>query len=378
MPDPHANHFGVVPPPPPETVEMTGLANRHARALAAIERIDRLLSQGAGLQSIGHLLARQEAVRSSAIEDTVSTVEEVLLYEETRALGPSPHTPLVSSYAAALEDLLPEIAARGRRAFSLATVRQTHKALMRGDPEYRDTPGELRRDVVWIGGAGDISTSTYNPPPPLHVEECLERTLLFMRDDRIADRLTLPLRMAVAHAHFEAVHPFTDGNGRVGRLLLPLMMAADGHEPLFLAGYMESRRDAYYRALQASSLLFDFLPIIEHCFDAIVAAADEAEATLHALQALRRIWLARAKYREGSAALKSLDVLLWHPVVTVDTLSAKLGVTWTAANRAAAQLQDRGVLQRLSSRRRNRAFVAREVLDIIERPFEHAPPLPAR
>src|ERR1700674_4397385 len=121
--------------------------------------------------------------------------------------------------------------------------------------------------------------------------------------------------MAVAHAHFEAVHPFRDGNGRVGRLLLPLMMAAEGHIPLYLSPYIEANKVAYYASLKAAQQRLDWHEAIGFLADAIVGTTHELLATRDALAALRDRWRERRKFRRGSAALEALDVLPHYPVL---------------------------------------------------------------
>ena len=106
---------------------------------------------------------------------------------------------------------------------------------MTGDKDYKDVPGELRKRVVWIGGGKNMASSDFNPPPPSRVPQCMDEQVAYLRTDGMQPfQQSIILRLAIAHSHFEAVHPFRDGNGRVGRLLIPLMMAADGHAPLYL------------------------------------------------------------------------------------------------------------------------------------------------
>jgi Fic family protein len=129
--------------------------------------------------------------------------------------------------------------------FTVQFVQDLHRAVMKGDADYQDVPGELRKIVAWIGGAGHIANSIYNPTPPDDIPACLAETMTYMRCEGLqAMAQSLIVRMSVAHSHFEAVHPFRDGNGRVDRLLLPLMMAAEGLTPIYLSPYIEAHKQA--------------------------------------------------------------------------------------------------------------------------------------
>lgn len=184
---------------------------------------------------------------------------------------------------------------------------------------------------------------------------------------------SLIARMAIAHAHFEAVHPYRDGNGRVGRLLLPLMMAADGKVPLYLSPYIEAHKPAYYDALKAAQQRLDWAAMVAFIADAISGTVDELMATRAALVRLGGMWRARRRYRDKSAALRALDLLPDYPVITAGRLGERLGVSAPAANAAIAQLVEAGVLVERTGYRRNRVFVAQEVLRVLNRPFGAEP-----
>jgi Fic family protein len=183
--------------------------------------------------------------------------------------------------------------------------------------------------------------------------------------------------MAVAHAHFEAVHPFADGNGRVGRLLLPLMMAAEGQVPLYLSPFIEANRTAYYAALKAAQQRLEWHEVVGFLADAIAGTVDELLTTRRALENIRHIWLSRRRFRAGSAALRALDFLPHYPVATVGRLAVLLDVSWPQAAQAASQLVEVGILEERTGYRRNRLFTAREALAIINRPFGEEPILPS-
>jgi Fic family protein len=189
---------------------------------------------------------------------------------------------------------------------------------------------------------------------------------------------SLIARMAIGHAHFEAVHPFRDGNGRVGRLLLPLMMKADGRTPLYLSPYIEAHKPAYSASLKAAQQRLDWAEAVGSMARAVIGTVDEVLATRTALLALAELWQGRRKFRAGSAALRAIDLLPHYPVLTIAQLAKLLGVTFAAAGRAADQLAQAGILAERTGQRSYRVFAAQEALSFINRPFGEAPILPGR
>ena len=368
LPEPHAAHYGVVPARPPVTgIGLGAAAGRHAAAMTALGEAAEIQRGLPDAYLLSRMLARREAVSSSAMEGTQSTLDELLLLEEGG--GASRATEQVRDYARVLEAHLPRFSTEGPGAFGIDEFLRLHRAVMSSDPTHRGIPGALRERVVWIGG-GDISTSTFNPPPPGDVPICLEGTAEYLRAD-LGQLLTQSLltRMAVAHAHFEAVHPFQDGNGRVGRLLWPLMMAAEGSPPLYLSPYVEANRGAYYEALRQAQQRERWEAIVGFVSDAVVGTVAELKAILADLGTLAEAWRASLVPRKGSAVQRTLPLLAHHPVVTVKRLETLLGVSAPAANAAVARLAAEGILRERTGYDRNRVFVATDVLRVLNRPF---------
>lgn len=377
LPAPYQAHYGVVPPPPPEeAVSVVPVLARLSRADAALARVETLAGELADPYLISRILPRREAVSSSAIEGTNSTLDELLSIEETEDAAASAAAAQVRDYALTLDTLVPRARAEGRAIFTTALARELHGSVMHGDTRYQDVPGKLRSRVVWIGG-GDIAYSTYNPPPPTDIPAALDDSTRYMRCEGMQLMLqSLITRLAIGHAHFEAVHPFRDGNGRVGRLLLPLMMVAEGYLPLYLSPYIEAHGRDYHEALAAAQQRLEWHQVVGFISDAIIATVGELLVTRNALVSLNRVWRARRKFRHGSAALRALDVLPHYPVLTVNRLAEILGVTFPAASGAIEQLGEAGVLRERTGYARNRVFTAPEALSIINRPFGEAPILP--
>jgi Fic family protein len=373
-PEPYQHHYGIVPAAPPETGTVLGaVAYRHTAAIAAIAKIDHFVRSLDDPYHIGRILVRQEAVSSSSIEGTNSTLDELLgleeQVEEVRAEALQ-----VRDYAALLERVVPMARKRGSAVFDRKLVEEIHRQVMTHDPDYRDVPGQLRSGVVWIGGIRNIAQSTYNPAPPDHVARCLDESLSYLRDEGMqAMAQSVVERMAIAHAHFEAVHPFRDGNGRVGRLLMPLVMAANGHVPLYLSPYIEAHNGAYVEALEASQQRLEWAEIIGFMSDAIVGTVAELHVTRRALAGLGDSWKARRRFRAGAASTRALDILPSYPMITTNRLADMLGVSFPSANAAIEQLLKADILRERTGQRRNRVFLAHEALHIINRPFGSNP-----
>jgi Fic family protein len=377
LPPPFSNHYGVVPlPPPTSSPSITPVLREIQAASAALARLETLTSELGDPWLVSRILMRREAVSSSAIEGTNSTLDELLAVEETGDTQGQEAARQVKDYALCLDAALPQAISLGPAVFTSGLISELHRSVMKSETAYAGTPGKPRARVVWIGGR-DIAYSTYNPTPPEDIGRCLADSIAYMRGD--ADETLAPhviTRMAVAHAHFEAVHPFNDGNGRVGRLLLPLLMAAQGHAPLFLSPYIEANRSAYYAALAAAQQRLLWHEMIGFVSDAVTGSVAELLATRRALQDLRSIWLSRRKFRSGSAALRALDALPHYPVATTGRLASLLDVSTAQAGQAIQQLMEVGILRERTGYRRNRLFAATEALSVINRPFGEAPILP--
>jgi Fic family protein len=377
LPLPYQAHYGVVPLPPPEDViPLHAVAPRLSAADAALARIDTLAAELKDPYLISRILPRREAISSSSIEGSNSTLDELLSVEETGS-GQNDAAVQVRDYALALDEFVPRARAEKHKIFTIELIQDLHRAVMAGDTAYKDRPGQLRNAVVWIGVGGNIAYSTYNPAPPDDIVACLEQTMDYMRFEGMQQMTqSLIVRMAIAHSHFEAVHPFRDGNGRVGRLLLPLMMAAEDHTPLYLSSYIEKHKYAYYKSLEAAQQRLEWHEPAGFLADAIVGTADELLVTRGALAALSKLWRERRKFRQSSAALRSLDILPHYPVLTIKRLAHILEVSIPAATQAVDLLVDGGMLSERTGYARNRVFVAAEALSIINRPFGEAPILP--
>lgn len=372
LPPPNDAHFGVVPLPPTEEAIPLGDAEPlHRAAMESLGRAKALAARYPSHFLLSRVLVRQEAVASSDIEGTHSTLDALLEVEETDDEEATDADKQVRDYAIALEGALRDVELHWQDAFNIHTIESLHASLMRGDSKYRrkyGEPGRFRRIIVRIGGR-DLATSTFNPPPYADVLQCMADQIAYLRSEGMQHvNQSIVVQMAVAHAHFEAVHPFPDGNGRTGRLLLPLMLRAAHYTPLYLSPYIAAFKTDYYEALRAAQQRLDYRPLIAHLSVAIISSVDDAETAISRLEALRQAWATRRTFRNKSAARRMLDHLAWHPVVTTKTVQRLLDVGQVAARAALNQLAEAGILSERTGKPRYRVFQASEVLRIYNNP----------
>jgi Fic family protein len=337
------------------------------KAIASTAAVARLLPHP---DLITRSLVRREAVLSSQIEGTRTDLTQLLEYEATGSDEGLPDDAAVTlGYVRALDHGLRAVRREGGpRHLTLGLIRQLHRVLLAGtDYRYPEGPGEWRRGQNWIGGRR-IEDATLIPPPLSHLGSCLLDLEDFVQVDLSSPAtMALPLRLAVAHVQFEAIHPFSDGNGRVGRLLPPLMMAAEGLPPLYLAGYLKANQPEYYDLLADVQLQGRWTPWLAWFLEGIASAAATEQATAHALLSVRQSWQERtAHMRADAAARRLLDVFLGAPVQTVASAREALGISPQAANTGIAALLGLGILREATGRRWGRNFQAHEVLAVLE------------
>jgi Fic family protein len=261
---------------------------------------------------INYLFVRREAVQSSRLEGTWSTIDEVLT-PLSSDLKSTNETLSVRSYAHSIENLFEVASLKKEKIFNLRNILSIHKEMMSKDPSFLGIPGKIRElgkpgSVVYIGGQGRPENSIYNPTPPEFVLHSLKIVLEWFSNSELCELgdaglgMILPIRMALGHSHFEGVHPFTDGNGRVGRALWPLQMIASDYLPLYLSGYVEKEKNAYSEALQAAQKKLEYSKIINFISKAIISCSLETQITKKELIALPEVWQSRGKFRKNYTA----------------------------------------------------------------------------
>ncbi len=370
-------YWAYMPDPlPPPVVWSSDLAG----ALSAADRaIGRLAGEGRRLPN-PHLLirpfVRREAVLSSRIEGTQATLGELLAAEAGAAVErSSADLREVGNYVVALEYGVQRLA---KLPVSLRLVRELHDRLMRGVRGDAATPGEFRRSQNWIGPAGcTLSNASFVPPPPDRLTEALHAWEHFLHDD------TMPplLHAALAHSQFESIHPFLDGNGRVGRLLITLLLIAKGVLPsplLYLSAYFEATRKEYYARLLGVTERGEWEEWLSYFLAGVALQADDALARIQRIDDLLSRWremLARTSTRLPD---KTIDLFAENPFWTVNRLAEKLGVAFTTAQRAIGRLESAGIVSLASEAKRNRVYCAGALLRILEEPPNLEKRKPAR
>jgi Fic family protein len=344
-------------PPKPPVAWHPDLRARFDAALLELGRLDAVTDLLPNAQLVLYSFVRKEAVLSSMIEGTQSSLADLMLFEIDEQPGvPVEDAREVSRYVAALEHGL----ARLREGFplSLRLLREVHKVLMGRGRGAQLTPGEFRRSQVWIGGTRP-GNAAFVPPPPNELVECLKHFERFLHDQPAS---TPPLvKAALAHVQFETIHPFLDGNGRVGRLLIALQLAADGllREPLlYLSLHFKEHRETYYELLNAVRVSGDWEAWLEFFADAVVASASQAVTSAKRLLELASADVARIEGlgRAAASALAIHRALQRQPIATAASLAAATGLTPATVNKSLVHLQRLGVVVELTRRQRGRVF----------------------
>jgi Fic family protein len=356
-----------LPPNPPLrfTQDLQRLSEAAGRALGRLEGISGSLEPGRLL----YMYVRKEAVLSSAIEGTQSTLSDLLRFEANGVPGtPVNEVREVSRYVEALQHGVQQIRS-GNLPLSLRLLRETHKVLMQGGPGAVRAPGAFRRTQNWVGGTRP-GNAVYVPPPPQEMIAALDNLERFLHDEY---GFTPPvIKAGLAHAQFETIHPFLDGNGRVGRLLVSLMLVMDGvlSQPfLYLSLYLKQHRADYYDALQRVRTHGDWEGWLRFYLIGVEAVASQAADTVTALAGLFEKDRARIQElgRAAGSALQVFEVLRRRIVVSIPGLAKEARVTWPTAKAALERLRALGIVAESTGRRRDRLYVYSRQLEILNR-----------
>lgn len=344
-----------LPPVPPVHWSHT-LHARYDSALLALGRLDAVTDQLPNASLLLYSFVRKEAVLSSMIEGTQSSLSDLMLYELDEQPGvPSKDAEEVSRYVAALEHGLKRLP---KLPLSQRLIREIHRVLLGGGKGSNLTPGEFRRSQVWIGGTRP-GNAAFVPPPAEHVPDCIAAFERFLHDD--PQPTPSLVKAALAHVQFETIHPFLDGNGRVGRLLIALQLAADGllRQPLlYISLHFKEHRAAYYELLNRVRERGDWETWLEFFADALIASAAQALSSARRLLELGAED-ARKIEKLGRASASALAVhrrLLGQPLATSGSLVKATGLTPATVNKSLAHLERLGIVTELTSRQRGRVF----------------------
>ena len=352
--------FVPEPLPPKPALEFdAGLGSLLSRADQALGRLDGSIEILPDPDLFLLTYIRQEAVLSSQIEGTQSSLEDVLA-AEARVLAPDRPDDAheVINYVAAMREGLEAIQ---EEPISVSLICALHRRLLAGTRGAELTPGELRLNQVWIGRPGSrVTEADFVPPPPDEVPRALRELEAYLRQD--ASQTPPLVRIGLAHAQFETIHPFRDGNGRIGRLLITLLLCRDrilAKPVLYLSWFFRRHRAEYYERLQAVRDQGAWEGWIEFFLRAVVEVSRNAVRTTRRILSLREAHRARIAERLGSAAAnghRTLERLFRQPFVTVAGVRAITGTSYPAANALVSRLVAAGILQERTGRRRNRVF----------------------
>ncbi len=362
---------------------MLPMGRRHEagfpKAHAALGRLQGTLKHLANTDMVTRTLARREAVMSSQIEGTRSNLHQLLTYEATQSTGGlPPDVRITERYVAALQHGLERVRVGGRAALDLALIHELHALLMQH--EVTKFPvGAYRETQVWIGPAPRIEDATFVPAPPSGLQGCMDEMAASIlnyapREDE-QTVLTIPAQLAIAHAQFETIHPYHDGNGRTGRLLMPLMLAAEGYPPLYLSGALLRAKSEYYAALASVQLQGEWAPWLDLLGRAVVESCDESISIAEDLLALAERWEQELRsYRAHSATRRLPRFLIGHPVLSVQQAAAGLSISVPAANAALNNLLAAGIVTLVNERQWGRIFQAAQVLQRLDQLPMSRPP----
>jgi len=346
-----------------------------AELVLALSRADGALSELSGLGRQlpdPHLLIapylRQEAVLSSRIEGTVTTLSELLIDQAGGATTERGRDDLreVRNYVTAMEHGLARLA---ELPLSLRLVREVHEELMRGVRGGTSAPGEFRRLQNWIGPPGStLVTATYVPPPVPDMTEALGLWERFLNE---RDTMPVLVQCALMHEHFEAIHPFLDGNGRVGRLLIALFLVERERlsQPLlYLSAFIDAHRNDYYDALLRVRTEGDWRGWLLFFLAGVAETSKRAARQAETLMDLRERY--HELLRRAPRAVALVDELFRSPYVTTAGAAQALGVSTPTAKRAMDKLLDAKILEDMGERAWRRVFVAPEIMRALETPLE--------
>ncbi len=311
------------------------------------------------------MYVRHEAVLSSQIEGTQSTLEDVLAFEADAVRDDTPKDVTeVVNYVRAMNHGLQRL---DTLPLSLRLLREIHGELMSGVRGGDKSPGEFRTSQNWIGGSGStLRDASFIPPPPNELMAALGQLEMFLHTAR--GEVPLLVRCALAHAQFETIHPFLDGNGRVGRLLVTLMLCEDGalsRPLLYLSLYLKAHRAEYYDRLTAIRSHGHWEQWLAFFLRGVSLTARAATQTAQDIVALRDAH--RSTVAKNAKALALLDHLLRQPTVSIKRVVQLLGCTAPTANKLVREMEGRGWLRELTGYGRNRLWRYQPYVDLFHR-----------
>jgi Fic family protein len=353
-------------PPDPALALAPDDLDKLERANRALGRLDGLAQMLPDPDLFLYFYVRKEAVLSSQIEGTQSSLSDLLLFENESAPGvPLDDVQEVSRYVAAMNHGLARL--RSNFPLSLRLIREIHRKLLAGGRGAEKEPGEFRRSQNWIGGSRP-GKAFFVPPPPERLTECLGALEKFIHDDPV--KTPTLLKAALVHVQFESIHPFLDGNGRLGRLLITLILCEEralSQPLLYLSLYFKQNRTRYYDLLQRVRTDGDWESWVRFFLEGVEETAIQAvdlATQIRALFASDRERIAKMGRAAGSA-LRVHELLQRRPMLSAATAAKKLSLSPPTVRASLRSLEEAGIVRELSGKRRDRVFGYRRYLDLI-------------
>lgn len=346
-----------LPPDPAVTIE-GGIQSALSRADLALGRLDGSVLTLPNPDLFVFMYVRKEAVLSSQIEGTQSSLQDVLAAEAK--IFNREHPSDVREVLNYIDAMHYGLARLDELPVSTRLIREIHQRLLRGVRGSRLTPGELRTSQNWIGPAGcTLNDASFVPPPPDVVPQALSDLEHFLHAD---DKLPALVKIGLAHAQFETIHPFLDGNGRIGRLLIAFLLCNNGilHKPvLYLSHYFKRYRHTYYDRLQSVRDSGDWESWLIFFLEGVVEVSEQATETARNILQMREAHRTAIADSLGYAAgngHRVLEALYEQPILSVKEVEGITGTTYAAANNLVKRLEDLGLLQETTGQARNRRF----------------------
>jgi Fic family protein len=353
-------------PPGTRALDLASLQTILAEANQAIGRLDGLTSAFPDLKLFLYSYVRKEAVLSSQIEGTQSSLSDLLLYENAETPGvPLDDVQEVSNYVAALNHGLKRL--RGGFPLSLRLIREIHEVLLSKGRGSHAQPGEFRRSQNWIGGTRP-GNAAYVPPPPEYVLDCMGQLESFLHLEE--NSLPLLVRAGLVHAQFETIHPFLDGNGRIGRLLITFMLCAKEvlREPiLYLSLFFKKHRRLYYDRLNGTREDEGWTAWMDFFLQGVRDTANQAARTASNIDKLFRTDKEKIEHfgRGAASGMLIYRHAQVNPLFSIKSAAREMKVSFPTASAAVARMLEAGILRESSGKRRDRLFLYSKYLDVL-------------
>jgi Fic family protein len=356
-------------PPTDPDLAAAACADLNQKAERALARLSAMSGLVPSVDWLLYGALRKEALLTSQIEGTQATLIDLFDEEAGFAVSNPDDVEEVSNYLRAFRLVRENLRAPGGLPISVRLLCEAHRVLLDGARGAGRQPGQLRRSQNWIGGTRP-GNAVFVPPPADRVPDLLSDLERFIHDT--ADGLPPLVRIALVHAQFETIHPFLDGNGRIGRLLIAALLEHTGLLPqplMVLSGHLKRHQSEYYRRLSASRTDGEWAPWVAFFLEGVAAAAGDAERSVIALASLiaadrRRLLDAP---RAGPASYRLFEILPTMPRFTIEQVRQRLNTSFPTANAAVGLLLDLGIVMELTGRRKNRSYAYQTYIGLLSR-----------